>query len=104
MYQVNTFLTKPIQLSYLPCIKHFALPISVSCPVDRNANDVESLPLVSASKVFTPFLWVQNDVHMNQKRRVPVMTENIPVMVRNELTKSVLLSTVNVFCLRPCFI
>ena len=32
------------QLSYLPCTKHCGLPVSVSCPVDRNVNDDESLP------------------------------------------------------------
>ena len=39
------------QLSDLPCIKYFGLPISVSCPVYRNVNDEECLPLVSVSKV-----------------------------------------------------
>ena len=27
----NTFLRKSIQLNYLPCVKFFGLPISVSC-------------------------------------------------------------------------
>ena len=47
--EVNTFLTKSLQLSYLPCTKYFALLISVSCPVYRNAT-TKSLPLVSDSK------------------------------------------------------
>ena len=36
-------------LSYLPCIKKFDLPPSASCPVNRNVNDEERLPLVSVS-------------------------------------------------------
>ena len=28
-----------IQLSYLPGIEYFAMPISVTCPVYRNTND-----------------------------------------------------------------
>ena len=43
----NTFLTKQIQLSYLPCIKYFDQPISVSFPIERNVHDGECLPLVS---------------------------------------------------------
>ena len=48
--QVNTFLTKQIQLSYLPCIKVVGVPVSVSSPVERNVNDQECLPLVSVLK------------------------------------------------------
>ena len=40
---LNIFLTKSIQLSYLPCIKCFRLPVSVSCPVYRNVNDEQCL-------------------------------------------------------------
>ena len=66
-----------IQPTYLPCIQYFGLPISVSCPVYRNVNDEECLPLVSVSKKCIFLLWVQNDVHMNQKqRRVAIMTKN----------------------------
>ena len=61
--------TKYFPLSYLPCIKCFGLPISVSCPVYGNVKDDESLPLVSVSKGCTSLLSVQSDVHMNQKRR-----------------------------------
>ena len=47
---VNISLTREIQLSYLPYIKYCGLPVSVSCPVYRNVNDEECLPLVSVSK------------------------------------------------------
>ena len=39
---VNTFLTKRIQLSYLPWIKYFGLPVSVTWPVYRNVKDEDS--------------------------------------------------------------
>ena len=47
---ISTFLTKYIQLSYLPSIKWFDLPASVSCPAYRKVNGKECLPLVSVSK------------------------------------------------------
>ena len=53
---VNTFLTKYVQLSYLPSIKYFGLPVSVSCPVYSKVNGEESLPLVSVSKGCTSLL------------------------------------------------
>ena len=37
-------------LSYLLCINKFVLPPYASCPVNRNVNDDEYLPLVSVSK------------------------------------------------------
>ena len=64
---LNTFLMTLIQLVYLPGIMYFGLPVSVSCPVNRNVNDEECLPLVSASRGCTSLLSVQNDVHMNQR-------------------------------------
>ena len=39
---VNTFLTKYLQLSYLPSIKYFGLPVSVSCPVYSKVDGEES--------------------------------------------------------------
>ena len=45
-----TFLSKSVQLSHLPCIKYFGLPVYVSYPVDRNISDKEGLPVVSVSK------------------------------------------------------
>ena len=53
---INTFLTKYIQLSYLPCIKYFGLPVSVSCPVDGNVIEEERLPLALVSKGNTSLL------------------------------------------------
>ena len=46
----NSCLTRLIYPIYLPCKKKFGLPHSVSCPVTRNVNDEECLPLVSVSK------------------------------------------------------
>ena len=66
--RVNPFLTKCVQLNYLPCNMSVGLTNSVSCPVDRIVNDEESLPLVSVSTGFTSLLSVQNDVRMNQER------------------------------------
>ena len=48
--RINAFLAKYAYPIYLPCIKKFGLPSSVSCPVDRNVNDEECLPLASVSK------------------------------------------------------
>ena len=42
---VNIFLTGYSHPSYLPCTKYFGLPVSFSCPVYRNVNDEECLPL-----------------------------------------------------------
>ena len=56
-------------LNYLPCIKCFGLPISVSFPVYRNVSEDECLPLAAVSKGCASVLSVYNDVHMNQKRR-----------------------------------
>ena len=39
---VNTFLSKSVQLSFLPRIQCFGLPISVTWPVYRTVNDKES--------------------------------------------------------------
>ena len=55
-HSFETFLKKKIQLSYLPCIMWFDLPVSVSCPVYRNVNDEESLSLVSISNGSTSLL------------------------------------------------
>ena len=52
-------------LSYLPRIKKFGLPPSVSFLVDRNVHDEESLPLVSVSKGCTFFFKVWIDVYNN---------------------------------------
>ena len=65
----NTFLTKKLQLNYLPCIKNFCLPVHFNTPVYRNVIDEESLPLVSVSKECTSLLQLRNDVHVNQKHR-----------------------------------
>ena len=46
----NTFLTRPIQLSYRPCLQYFGLPVSVTFPVYRNVNDEKRLSLFSVSK------------------------------------------------------
>ena len=63
------------------------LPISVSCPVHRNINHEESFPLVSVSKGWTSFLWVQNNAHKNQQVEiVPAIAVNYPVNDRSELT------------------
>ena len=40
VYVVNTFLTKYVQLCYLPCIKQFGLPVSVRRPVYTNDHRV----------------------------------------------------------------
>ena len=37
-------------LSYHLCINKFGHPLSASCPVNRNVNDEEGLPLVSVSR------------------------------------------------------
>ena len=37
---LNTFLMNQIQLRYLPPIKQFGLPVSVSCPVCTNDHRV----------------------------------------------------------------
>ena len=55
-----------IQPSYLPCIKYFDRPVSVSCPVYRNVNDEECLSVVSVSNGCASLLLVQVDVHTNQ--------------------------------------
>ena len=47
---VNTFLKGSIQLSYLPYINYFGLPISTNSPVYRNIDDEECLSLVSVLK------------------------------------------------------
>ena len=52
---VNTFLTEQIQLSYLPCIKYFGQPISVSFPIERNVHDEECVSLVSVFNGCTSF-------------------------------------------------
>ena len=39
---MNTFLAKEVQLRCLPRIKYFGLPISVTWPVYRNINGIES--------------------------------------------------------------
>ena len=46
----STFLTKCIQLTYLPCIKYFGLPISISFPAYRKVSNEEHLSFVSVSK------------------------------------------------------
>ena len=46
----NTFLTKQIQLSHLPCLEYFGLSVSVTFPVYRNVNDEKCLSLLSVSK------------------------------------------------------
>ena len=79
-------LTKLNQLNYLPCIMYCCLPVSVSCPVYRNVDDEECLPLASVSKGMHVSIGVHNDVHMNQKRRrLPIMSENFPLIIRYEL-------------------
>ena len=45
---VNTLLKNSVQVSDLPCIRYFGLPVSVSCPMDRNVNDEDCLPFASA--------------------------------------------------------
>ena len=60
-----THLVRPDQLSYLPWIKYFGLPVSVSCPVYGNVDDEESLPLVSVSKRCASRS--QRDVHLSLK-------------------------------------
>ena len=52
---LNTLLSKQIHLSYLLCIMYLGLPLSVSCPVERNVDE-ESLCLVSVSKGFAYLL------------------------------------------------
>ena len=47
---------KKIQPSYLPLIKYFGRPVSVTWPVLRNVNDEESLTLISVSKERTSLL------------------------------------------------
>ena len=39
---LNTLLMESVQLSCLPRVKYFGLPVSVTWPVYRNVNDVES--------------------------------------------------------------
>ena len=59
-------------LSGLSCIKKLGRPPSASCPVNRNVNEEESLPLVLVSKRCTSFFFffllffeVEIDVHVN---------------------------------------
>ena len=65
------------------------MPVSASCPVYRNVNDEESLPLLSVSKgctsVCVSLEWRSHEPET--KRRVPVMNEKFPVIVSNELSK-----------------
>ena len=59
MYQV-LWSASVCQLSDLPCIKYFGLPVSVSCPICRNVNDEQCLPLVSVSQGCTSLLSAAN--------------------------------------------
>ena len=68
MYQV-LWSASVCQLRYLPCIKYFGLPVSVTFPVNRNVNDEECLPLVSVSKGCASLLQAHNDVHLNPEHR-----------------------------------
>ena len=56
----NTFLTKQLQRSYLPCIQYFDLPISVSCQI------IETL----TTKRLFPWHRPQRDVHLFCKFRM----------------------------------
>ena len=47
---LTSFLTKAVELSYLPSTKYFGLLNSVSCPFDRTTNDEECLAMLSVSK------------------------------------------------------
>ena len=44
-------------LSHCSCINKFLLPPTASCPVNRNVNDEECLPLVSVSKGMSICFW-----------------------------------------------
>ena len=85
----NTFMTKSVYLSYLPCINKFGLPPSASCLVDRNVNDKECLNLY----------WFQRDVHdttsylkfgvmftiTKYSEKSPSYDGDLPFSVRNDL-------------------
>ena len=70
--KVNTFLTESIQLSCLPRVKYFGLSISLTWSVYRNVNDEESSLSVGLQRIYISSS-VQNDMHMNQKRREEFM-------------------------------
>ena len=72
-------MTRSIQLSYLPCIKYFGPPVSVSCPVYRNINDEECLPLVSVSKGMCILSLELRSHEPERYRRVSFMTEIFPL-------------------------
>ena len=84
---VNTFLTKYMYLSYLPCIRKFGLPYYVSCPVIRNVNDEKYFPLVSVSKQYTSlFGSLERRSHYNKKYLEKSSSHNrhFPLAARNE--------------------
>ena len=72
-------------LRYLSCIKKFGLPPSASCPVNRNVNDEECLPLVSVSKGCVSVFQVQSHVHINKilEKSLP-HNQDFPFSVRHE--------------------
>ena len=53
---MNSFLTKSVQLSYLPPVKYFDLSVSVTWPVYRNVNDEESSLGVGLKKIYVSFV------------------------------------------------
>ena len=65
MYHVGSVLSKSMYLNCLLCIM-LGLPPSASCPVNRNVNDDECLPLVSVSKGCISVFEVQNHVHIKK--------------------------------------
>ena len=52
-------------LSYLLCINKFGLPPSASCPVNRNVNGEECLPVVSVAKGYASVFAAYSHVHIN---------------------------------------
>ena len=68
------------------CCLSFGPPVSVICPVYRNGNEEECLPLVSASKGCASLIQSsERRLHESKPQRiVPIMTENFPATDRNE--------------------
>ena len=69
-------------LSYLTCIKKFGQPPSANCPVNRNVNDEECLPLVMHSSLFKLRMTFTLTKYLENS---PSHNRDFPFTTRNEL-------------------
>ena len=84
VFRVNTFVTKSMYLSYLPCVRKLDLPHSASCSVSRNVNDGECLPLGSVCKGYT-YLFRSLESCLHQQNTLN--NRDFPFTIRNELSR-----------------